>query len=320
MTPEQLREKLSGPVIAMTTHFKDDYSLDLDGMRRLTEYYVGENVPTVIVTGSTGEFYSLTDDERKAAMKAVIDTAAGRMTVIAGTAHSGTQMTIDMTRYAQDAGADGVMITPPYYTYSGFDGLRTHYDLVTQASDIGVVIYFSGAVLNGVTNLGILANPPMMSDLVDSCNGHASGFKDASGNFAFYRSASLLIGDRVSVMGSAGMSYYFYGHRFGSRCCLTGLGNIWPKWEIQFCDHMHSGEMDAAEKIVKEKDLPYIAVTKKTGRYWACVKALQEMSGLPGGPMRPPLLDCTAEQRDELRRVCEEIGILERVGEPVGAG
>ena len=57
MTPEQLREKLSGPVIAMTTHFKDDYSLDLDGMRRLTEYYVGENVPTVIVTGRTGEFY-----------------------------------------------------------------------------------------------------------------------------------------------------------------------------------------------------------------------------------------------------------------------
>ena len=129
--------EIEWPVIAMTTHFEDDYSLDLDAMRRLTEYYMEQKVPTVIVAGSTGEFYSLTDDERKAAMKAVIDTAAGRMTVIAGTAHSGTQMTIDMTRYAQDLGADGVMITPPYYTYSGFDGLRKHYDLVTQATDIG---------------------------------------------------------------------------------------------------------------------------------------------------------------------------------------
>ena len=52
-TPEQLKEKLKGPVVAMTTHFKDDYSLDLDAMNRLTEYYVEEKVPTVIVTGST---------------------------------------------------------------------------------------------------------------------------------------------------------------------------------------------------------------------------------------------------------------------------
>ena len=171
---------------------------------------------------------------------------------------------------------------------------------MTQASEIGLVIYFSGAVLNGVTNLGILANPSMMSNLVDSCNGHASGFKDASGNFAFYRSASLLIGDRVSVMGSAGMSYYFYGQRFGSRCCLTGLGNIWPKWEIQFCDHMHGGEIDAAEKIVKEKDLPYIAVTKKTGRYWACVKALQEMRRLTGRADASPR--CSTARRSSAMR------------------
>ena len=64
-------------------------------------------------------------------------------------------------------------------------------------------------------------------------------------------------------------------------------------------------------KIVNEKDLPYLAVTKETGRYWACVKALQEMVGLPGGKMRPPLVECTPEQREELRRVCTESGLME---------
>ena len=54
-TPDELRERLRGPVVAMTTHFSDDYSLDLDAMRRLTEFYVEQKVPTVIVTGSTGE-------------------------------------------------------------------------------------------------------------------------------------------------------------------------------------------------------------------------------------------------------------------------
>lgn len=315
ISPAELRARLRGPVVAMTTHFKDDYSIDLDAMRRLTEYYVAEGVPVAIVTGSTGEFFSLSDDERRQVIRAVVEAARGRMTVIAGCAHSGTHLTIEMTKFAESIGADGAMITPPYYTYAGFDGLRRHYDAVTRNTGIGIVIYFSGSVLPGVQKLGVLDKPEMMLDLVASCNGHASGFKDASGNFHFYREATLLLKDRLSVMGSNGMNYYLYGQRFGSACCLTGLGNIWPKWEIEFCGHLDRGDVAAAEKIVVERDLPYLRATKATGRYWACVKALQEMVGLPGGPMRLPLLDCTAEQRAELKRVCELIGIFEQVGE-----
>ncbi len=309
MTPAQLRDKLRGPVVAMTTHFKDDYSLDLEAMHRLTEFYVASGIPTVIVAGSTGEFYSLTDDERKAVQKAVVETAAGQMTVIAGCAHSGTQLTIDMVRYAESIGADGAMVTPPYYTYSGFEGLKTHYDLITQATDIGIVVYFSGAVLHQVAD--ILANPPMMLDLIEAGNGHISAFKDASANFAFHRDVNQLLRGQVAVMGSAGMNYALWGWTFGLPCFLTGLGNIWPQWEIDFWQHLENGERAKAEQIVVEKDLPYLRVTKATGRYWACLKTLQDLVGLPGGPMRPPLLDCTPEQRDSLRKACTEIGLLD---------
>ena len=313
-TPEQLRDKLRGPVIAMTTHFKDDYSLDLDGAKRLTEYYIEQKVPSVIVTGSTGEFFSLTNEERKQVQKAVIDTvkkAGSDMTVIAGVCHSGTHMTIELTKYAESIGADGVMITPPYYGTNGggFPVIQHHFDVVTKATEIGVVIYFSGAVMWQVQD--IIAKPELMLDLVESCNGHAAGFKDASGNFSFYRKHSELLKGKVSTMGSAGMNYYLWGFEFGSPCFLTGLGNVWPKWEIEFYNHLVEGRRDQAVKIVKEKDLPYEAVTKGTKRYWACVKALQDMAGLPGGPMRPPLVDCTPEQRDELRRVCTQIGLME---------
>ena len=318
ITPEQLRERLSGAVIAMTTHFKDDLSVDLDGMRRLTEYYVDQQVPTVIVTGSTGEFFSLTDEERKQVQKVVIDTARGSdMTVIAGTSHSGSRQAVELTHYAEEIGADGVMITPPYYGTNGggFPVIQNHYDYITSKIDIGVVVYFSGAVMWQVQD--VIANPGKMKELIASCNGRAAGFKDASGNFGFYRDVSELIGTDVSVMGSAGMNYYFWGQRFGSRCCLTGLGNIWPKWEMRFCDLMEQGRYDDAEKIVKGQDLPYLRATKATGRYWACVKALQEMVGLPGGPMRAPLVDCTPAQRAELKRVCEACGMFEQVGAAV---
>ena len=311
-TPEQLREKLRGPVIAMTTHFKDDYTLDLDGVKRLTEYYVEQKQPTVIVTGSTGEYGALEDDERVAVQKAVIDTAAGSgMTVIAGISDMASQKCIELAKAAEQSGADGAMLTPPLAATNGggFPVLQHHYDTVTSATQIGIVIYFSGAVMWQVQD--IIAKPELMLDLVDSCNGHAAGFKDASGNFPFYRRHSELLKGKVATMGSAGMNYYLWGFDFGSPCFLTGLGNIWPKWEIDFYDHLVEGRRDEAAKIVKEKDLPYLAVTKASKRYWACVKALQEMVGLPGGKMRPPLVDCTPEQREDLRRVCTEIGLME---------
>jgi len=311
-TPEKLREELRGPVVAMTTHFKDDLSIDLDAMRRLTEYYVEQKVPTVIVTGSTGEYGALTNEERRAVQKAVIDTARDSgMTVIAGVSDMASLQCIEHTKFAEEAGADGVMLTPPLAGTNGggFPMLQHHYDVVTSATETGIVIYFSGAVMWQVQE--IIDRPELMLDLVDSCNGHAAGFKDSSGVFPFYRQHSELLKDKVATMGSAGMNYYLWGYEFGSPCFLTGLGNIWPQWEIDFYTHLVEGRRDQAVTIVKEKDLPYLAVTGGSRRYWACVKALQEMVGLPGGKMRPPLMACTPEQQQELRRVCTEIGLMQ---------
>lgn len=311
ITPEQLRQRLRGPVIAMTTHFKEDLSLDLDGMRQLTEYYVECGVPTVIVDGSTGEFFSLTDEERRQVIKTVVETAAGRMTVIAGTAHSGTDICIELTKYAEGIGADGVMITPPYYGYNngGLPCLASHYEKVAKASEIGIVVYFSGTVLPLVQD--ILKKPELMLTLVDAADGHVAGFKDASGDYVFHRDVCLLLKDQVAVMGSAGMNYFLWGHMFGCPCFLTGLGNIWPGVEIDFWRQLEGGRRDEALEIVLEKDLPYLRACMSTGRYWACVKALQGMMGLPGGPMRGPLLPVTEEQAEMLRRVCTELGLLE---------
>ena len=180
--------------------------------------------------------------------------------------------------------------------------------MVTSATQIGIVIYFSGAVLWQVQD--VIANPRLMSQLVESCNGHAGGFKDSTGNYTFYRCHSELLAGKVATMGSDGMKYYIWGYDFGSPCFLTGLGNIWPKWEIDFYQYLIEGRRAEALKIVKEQDIPYLEVTKGTRRYWSCLKALQEMVGLPGGLMRPPLLDCTPEQRDELRKVCTKAGLM----------
>jgi len=308
MTPEQLRKKLTGPVVAMTTPFTKDDNVDLDGLRRLTEFYIENGIRTVIADGSTGEFASLSEDERRQVIKTVVEAARGRLTVIAGTACAGTKLTIDLTKYAEDVGADGVMITPPYYGYGGFEGLKKHYRLVAEATQIGIVIYFSGAVMHTVSN--ILAKPELMLELAEAGGGHISGFKDASGNFHFYRSVCKLLNGKVAVMASNGMNYHLYGHMFGCPCFLTGLGNIWPKVEIEFDEALKRNDLARAVQIVNDKDLPYLRACVSTGTYNGAVKALLEMAGLPGGHMRSPFLDCTPEQRAMLRRTCVEIGLL----------
>ena len=101
---KELYEKLQGPVVAMTTPFKDDDSIDLEGLKRLTQLYIEGGIPSVIVAGSTGEFYSMTDEERKLVIKTVVEAAQGKITVIGCSAHSGTRLTIDMTQHCQDIG------------------------------------------------------------------------------------------------------------------------------------------------------------------------------------------------------------------------
>ena len=79
---KKLKQALVGPVVAMTTPFKSDLSLDLDGLRKLTDLYAESGIKNVIAAGSTGEFYSLTDEERKTVIRTVVEQNAGRMTVI----------------------------------------------------------------------------------------------------------------------------------------------------------------------------------------------------------------------------------------------
>lgn len=308
ISPTELRKRLTGPIVAMTTHFTKEDHLDVDAMRRLTEFYVESGIRTVIAGGSTGEFASLSEEERRQVIRTVVETAKGRLTVIAGTACAGTKLTVELTRFAEEAGADGAMITPPYYGFSGFEGLKQHYRELAEATEIGIVVYFSGAVMHSVAN--VLAKPSLMLELIDAARGHISGFKDASGNFHFYRTVCRMLKDKVAVMGSNGMNYYLYGHLFGGPCFLTGLGNIWPRVEIEFDEALRRGDIERATEIVEQKDLPYLEACVATGSYNGAVKALMEMAGLPGGPMRAPFLDCTPEQKEALRATCARVGLL----------
>ena len=308
-TPEEFQTVLRGPIVAMTTPFKPDLSLDIEGIRRLVDYYCESGIGPLIIGGSTGELFSLSMDERKTLLEESIRQAAGRLPIIAGCPHSGTQLALELVQHAQEAGADGAMVTPPYYTFSGYEGLYRHYEIITAESDIGILVYFSGAVLRLVENL--IADPALLYKICELPN--IVGFKDATMNHWFYRDVSAALKGKIAVIGSAGLGYFLWGWDYGSPGFITGLGNVWPQIEIDFFKAVEQGDRATAQRIAAEQDMPYIKFIKnrpKRYNYWSAVKALLDMIGLPGGPMRPPILDWPKDELPELRAEMVRIGVM----------
>ena len=142
---------------------------------------------------------------------------------------------------------------------------------------------------------------------------NVGAFKDASGNYGWHRDIILGLdgpNGEAAVIGSDGMGYHLWGHKYGSRCYLTGLGNVWPKIEVDFYNKLESGDEKGALDIVTRYELDYLCTTKATGRYWSCLKFFLDQIGLPGGPMRPPVLDVAEQDQKNLLDMAKRTGLL----------
>src|SRR5699024_689160 len=138
MTTAQFRGVLAAVVTPFTA---DGSAVDVEGVRRQADHIISGGVNGLVPGGSTGEFTALTVEERKVSNRAYIEAAAGRVPVVAGTGALSTAETIELTRDAKDAGADAVMVVPPFYDAPDFDALIAHYSAITEAVDIPFMYY-----------------------------------------------------------------------------------------------------------------------------------------------------------------------------------
>lgn len=311
---QKLKNNLKGPVVAMTTTFNKDLSLDIAGIKALTDFYIENGIKNVIAAGSTGEFFSLSDEERKIVIKTVAEQSDGKMIVIGCSAHSGTKATIELAKYCEDVGCDGTMVTPPYYSFSGFAGIKKHYQMVSDAINIGIVIYFSNSVLRFPLIQKIVNESIDCLEIKELASiPKVSAIKDASGNYDWHRDIAMKIdglAGLATIIGSKGMGYHLWGHNFGSKAFITGLGNIWPKIELDFYNKLEAGKVKEALQIVKEKELEYLEVGRNTDKYWACVKYLLSEEGLSSTYMRSPLLELDDAEKKKVRDTALRLGLL----------
>jgi len=322
ITPNEMREKVKAVVIVQGTPFNRDGSLDLQGLTANTQFLVercrGKRF-VLVPTGSTGEFYALSDAERIKVIETVIEVADGAVPVVAGTAAAGTESTIELSQASEKAGADGVQVVLPYYHVPSEEGLYRHFVRLADALTIGVMIYNNPAVSK-------LWMPP---HIMARCSEHPNiiADKENTSEVLLYKAMRDAVDpEKMTVLCGLGDLQFAYEAALGCPGFVSWTANLAPDLSLALLDAADASDFGTVREIIgktgrlyefagvcarhRGRD-PWILPGFTSGHiYVGIMKAAMEMLGLAGGPARGPGDDITDAEKEELRAILKEIGLL----------
>jgi 4-hydroxy-tetrahydrodipicolinate synthase len=294
-------KKLEGPVLAMTSPIKNDDSIDIDGIEKLTRFYVDHGIKNIIAAGTTGYCYTLSEEEHEKVVETIVNSANGEAFIIAGVSHSGTRIANRLADVCEKAGADALLMTPPYYHQTRtLQGVYEHYKDVAVNHSLPLIIYHTWYNEYGI-------------DLFEKCAevDNIAGVKDASGDYNFSRDLMIGLSDRFTVLSGGSMRYFFWHWLWGGRAGVTSIGNLVPEIELQFYQSLLSGDMEEAKKVIVEKEQPFFELMENYG-WHPFLHAAMKIFGLPAAKLRLPLVDPPEKHYEKMREAFYRIGILKK--------
>ncbi len=287
--------------VLITPLTTDGKQVDVPALKRLVNWQIEEGIHGLIPLGSTGEFLSLTRDERQLVIDTCIATAAKRVPVLIGTGAEWTDECVSLSKEAQAMGADGVMIIPPFYSSPTPDELFEHYRKVGEAISIPIMVYNNPATAN------VDLTPPLVERLshIDNC----CYIKESTLEVTRVRDIIELCGDRMTVFaGILGYESFWLGAQGWVAVC----SNLIPKMSARLFELVADDQnMDEALALYR-KMLP---IVKWVGghRYVAASKDALGMMGLQVGKPRAPRLPLPAADAADLRLELERLGLLDSI-------
>ncbi|MDU6671874.1 MAG: 5-dehydro-4-deoxyglucarate dehydratase, partial [Bradyrhizobium sp.] len=191
MTPQEMAAKIGSGLLSFpVTPFKADYSFDEATYRANMDWLCGYEVAGLFAAGGTGEFFSLTPAEVPEVVRVAVDETRGRVPVLAGTGY-GTAIAREIAVGAEKAGADGLLLLPPYLTHAEQDGLAAHVEAVCKSVKIGVIVY---------NRDNAILQPDTLARLCERCP-NLVGYKDGIGDIELMTRVYSKMGDRLTYIG-----------------------------------------------------------------------------------------------------------------------
>ena len=281
---------ITGVLTALVTPFHADGSIDDAGIQRHVDRQVAAGIHGVVPLGTTGEFTTMTHDERKHVTEAVIEAAAGRIGVFPHTGAQSTAETIELSVHAQKAGATGLMIVPPYYDPLSIPALHAHLTAVGEAVDIPIVYYN----VPGAT--GIRLDAEELAALGDIKN--VDYIKDTSGDFSTVTAMLIGYADRITLF-NGWDTLTFGALATGAKGSVWGMGNLLPEQAVRLFEALAIKD-DLIEGRRLWNGLWKVNSLLESTNYVAAIKGGLEDLGVSAGPVRAPLQLASAEFRAEL--------------------
>lgn len=286
-----------GSGVAIVTPFKDG-GIDFEKLEELIEWHIKEKTDSIIICGTTGESATMTDEERREAIKFTVEKVNNRIPVIAGTGSNNTKYSVELSKYADKVGADGLLVVTPYYNKSTEKGLIEHYEAIADNVNIPIIIYN----VPGRTGLNIL--PKTIYEL--SKHPNIRGVKEASGDIAQVAEIARLCPD----------NFYIYSGNDDMIVPLLSLGgvgvisvvaNILPKDTHNMVYAYLNGDLEKAKKLqLKMKpliDALFIEVNPIP------VKEAMNLLGMEVGSTRLPLTSMAKDNKRVLEKELENYGL-----------
>lgn len=281
--------------VSITPFTKDGRDIEEAVLRKYIDWQIDQGIHGLIPLGSTGEFLSLTDDERRQVIEIYAEQVNKRVPLFIGTAAENTWDAVRYSEEAQKMGANGVMIIPPFYSTPTEDELYQHYKSISDAISIPIMIYNNPAT----SNVDML--PPVVARLSKIDN--VSYIKESTMDVTRVRDIVKLCGERMTVFGGI-MGYESYLN--GAKGWVAVGSNLMPKAfanMYKYC--VDEVNVDAARKCY-ENILPVIDLVGKH-RYVSATKSVLEMMGLAVGPPRPPRLPSSGTELSWAKKTYEEM-------------
>jgi len=267
----------SGVHAVMVTPFNMDLSLDEAGLRANAQFLAGTSVDVLICLGTEGEFYALTDDERRRVVEIVVDEVGSRKPVICGVSHPSSRVAATLARHAADVGVQGVIALAPYVVRSDAAGIASYYQAIAEAAELPTFIY------NSPGRVGYNLPPRQILELAALPN--IIGVKQAAPDLA---ELAELIGARTNLVVIGGAETSFW-----PAVCIGASGNTataasaFPTIFARMWQAAQAADLAGGQALYYEL-APLRRAYSMTGGQAAVVKRACSLVGLAGGPVRPP--------------------------------
>ncbi len=313
------RAQFRGVWAAIHTPFTADFRLDEDGLRRNMRHYTETlRVDGIFCAGTMGEFWALTNEERKRVVEIVVEEARGKCRVIAHTGHHSPDETVALTNHAQRTGADFAVIINPYYPVSGDAAMYEWFAYVSARTEIGIWMFDTGFS-------GVSLTPEITARIAQLEN--VCGIK-VSRPLEHYARVQQLCGHAVVLSHPSETEFLHLMRDCGMKAHMSSAAPYLMQvdgWRPirDYAELALEGKFEAAQAI-RDGIEPLRAVHERWMREpWlkqkvipiAHLKAWAELLGLAAGPVRPPLLPLPSEGRDRMREDLERVGLLARLGQ-----